>query len=41
MLAYAYDEARIEAADETGIDFDTFPEVCEWTVGEVLEGAST
>jgi len=41
LLADAYDQARIEAADETGIDFDTFPEVCEWTVAEVLEGAST
>jgi hypothetical protein len=36
LLADAYDKARIEAADETGIDIDTFPETCEWTVPEVL-----
>jgi hypothetical protein len=36
LLADAYDKARIEAADETGIDIDTFPETCEWTVAEVL-----
>jgi len=36
LLGDAYDKARIEAADETGIDLDTFPEMCEWTVAEVL-----
>ena len=37
LLADAYDSARIEAANETAIDLDTFPETCEWTVAEVLE----
>jgi len=36
LLESAYDNARIDAADETGIDIDTFPETCEWTVEEVL-----
>jgi len=36
LLASAYDNARIDAADETGIDIDAFPETCEWTVEEVL-----
>ena len=39
-VADAYDSARIEADQETGLDFDTFPEICEWTVAEVLEGVS-
>jgi hypothetical protein len=37
LLSDAYDNARIEAANETGIDLDTFTEVCEWSVAEVLE----
>jgi hypothetical protein len=40
LLADAYEEARIEAANETAIDFDSFPETCEWTVAEVLESDS-
>ncbi len=36
LLSSAYDDARIEAANETGIDIDLFPEECEWSVGEVL-----
>jgi hypothetical protein len=36
LLSNAYDDARIDAANETGIDIDTFPEICEWTVEEVL-----
>jgi hypothetical protein len=39
LLAGAYDNARIDAANETGIDIDAFPEACEWTIAEVL-GAS-
>jgi hypothetical protein len=35
LLASAYDDARIDAANQTGIDIDTFPETCEWTVAEV------
>jgi hypothetical protein len=41
LLADAYDDARIGAADETAIDIEAFPETCEWTVAEVLEGASS
>jgi hypothetical protein len=36
LMGIAYDDARIEAAEETGIDIDGFPEECEWTVAEVL-----
>jgi hypothetical protein len=36
LLSNAYDDARIDAANETGIDIDIFPETCEWTVDEVL-----
>ncbi len=36
LLARAYDDARIDAANERGLDIDTFPETCEWTLGEVL-----
>jgi len=36
LLSNAYDDARIDAANETGIDIDTFPETCEWTVEQVL-----
>ena len=25
-----------DAANETGLDIDTFPETCEWTIEEVL-----
>lgn len=32
----AYDQARINAANETGLDIDTFPEICEWAAAEVL-----
>jgi hypothetical protein len=40
LVADAYDSARIEAEQETGLDLDTFPEICEWTVAEVLEDLS-
>jgi len=36
LLSDAYDNARIEAANETGLDPDTFPEACEWTIAEIL-----
>ena len=36
LLEKAYKRARIEAADETGLELDVFPESCEWTVTEVL-----
>jgi hypothetical protein len=40
MVAIAYDTARIQAADETGLELDAFPEECEWTVAEVLAESS-
>lgn len=36
LLSDAYEHARIEAANETGLDLTVFPETCEWTAGEVL-----
>jgi len=36
FLEDAYDEARIDASNETGIDIDDFPETCEWPLSEVL-----
>ena len=36
LLSKAYGQARLNAADETGLDIGTFPETCEWTVAEVL-----
>jgi hypothetical protein len=32
-----WSRARNQAASETGIDFDSFPEVCPWPFGVVLE----
>jgi hypothetical protein len=37
LLRKAYKHARIEAAEETGLALDVFPESCEWTVTEMLE----
>jgi len=34
LLSDAYDNARIEAANET--DIDMLPETCEWGIEEVL-----
>ncbi len=36
LLGDAYDSARIDAANETGIEIDAFPETCEWALAEVL-----
>jgi hypothetical protein len=36
LLEKAYQRARIEAARETGLELNTFPESCPWTVAEVL-----
>jgi len=36
-LATAYRHAREDAADETGLPLATFPEVCPWTVEQVLD----
>jgi len=40
ILADAYETARYDAENQTGLMIDTFPEACEWTVAEVLEGVS-
>jgi hypothetical protein len=37
LLEKAYKHARIEAADETGLALNVFPESCEWTATELLE----
>ena len=37
VLADAYRTARVRAARQTGMALDVFPEVCEWTLDEVLE----
>lgn len=36
LLVDAYEEARIEAANETGLPLETFPETCGWTSREIL-----
>lgn len=36
-LAKAYDEARKDAALETGLSIETFPDQCPWTVTDLLE----
>jgi hypothetical protein len=36
LIANAYGNARLKAADETGLSLDVFAELCEWTVGEML-----
>jgi len=36
VLADAYETARFDAENETGLMLDTFPETCEWTAAEVL-----
>jgi Domain of unknown function DUF29 len=36
LIGKAYDQARIDAANETGLDIDTFPEACEWSAAEML-----
>jgi hypothetical protein len=28
--------ARLKAADETNLDLEMFPEICEWTLEEVI-----
>jgi len=38
LLAEAYQDARIDAAAETGLAIETFPEASEWTVEQVLAG---
>jgi hypothetical protein len=38
FIADAYDQARIDAANETDVDIDIFPETCEWPANDVLDG---
>lgn len=37
VLAKAHDEARKDAALETGLSIETFPAQCPWTVTDLLE----
>lgn len=37
LFSEAYEEARFKAADETSIDIDIFPEICEWTYEQLLD----
>ena len=36
-FAKAYQKARLNAADETGISLNKFPEICLWSVEKVLD----
>jgi Domain of unknown function DUF29 len=36
-LPLAYRRARRDAVDETGLPLATFPEVCPWTIAQVLD----
>jgi hypothetical protein len=36
FLNDAYEDARYEAAKETGLDLKTFPKDCPWTIEEIL-----
>jgi len=37
LFAWAYPRARREAAKDTGLSLATFPEVCPWSVAQVLD----
>ncbi len=37
-LATAYESARLDAADETGLPPETFPAECPWTLDEAVGG---
>jgi Domain of unknown function DUF29 len=36
LAAKAYPQARLRAANETGLPVETFPVVCEWTFASIL-----
>jgi hypothetical protein len=36
-LSLAYRRARLDAADETALPLTTFPEVCPWSIAQVLD----
>ena len=37
LIARWYPNARLDAADETGLPLTTFPEACPWSVAQVLD----
>ena len=37
VLPESYVNARVDASDETGLPLATFPQVCPWTAGQVLD----
>ncbi len=37
ILDEAYERARLEASNETGLSEETFPEECPWEVDEIME----
>jgi Domain of unknown function DUF29 len=36
-LSLAYQRARLDAADEMGLHLEKFPEVCPWTIEQILD----
>jgi Domain of unknown function DUF29 len=36
-LTLAYQRPRLDAADETGLDLEKFPEVWPWTIEQILD----
>jgi Domain of unknown function DUF29 len=38
-IADSYAEARLDAADETGLPLTTFPPVCPWTPAQIVDAA--
>jgi hypothetical protein len=37
IMAEGYEDARLEASDDTGLPLATFPPVCPWTAEQVLD----
>jgi hypothetical protein len=37
IFVFAYEDARMWAARETGLSLDTFPDSCPWTFEQVIE----
>ncbi len=38
IYSEAYEDARHDASKESGLDINTFPKECPWTIEEALEG---
>jgi hypothetical protein len=36
-LSHCYDRARLDCERETGLEFETFPEICPYSVEQVLD----